>query len=123
MGKSTDNPLTHTMGKSTDNPFTLLEQYAFNAWLIGRFPESEIYLTNIGINKDIPIKLKGLKCCEIKEFQNLIFRAYQKGKKTRYEHHWNGSAPLKHVLQIELEFQKNLLETQNKQKPIPKIKA
>lgn len=117
------NNTTQLSIDSTDNPLTPLEQVIFNAWLIGRFPESEIYLTNIGINRDLPIKLEGLECYEIREFQNLIFRIYEKNEKTRYEHHWSGCVPLEHILKIESEFFKYLLETQNKQKPIPKVKA
>lgn len=108
---------------STDNPLTPLEQVTFGAWLIEQFPKSEIYLTNIGINRDLPIKLEGIQCVTIQEFNNVLYRAYNKGKSLRIEHHYSSSVNLIDVLKIESEFFKYLLKTQNKQRPILKVKA
>lgn len=107
---------------STDNPLTPLEIISFNSWLIGYFDGCKIEVRNIGINRDLPnIKLEGIQCVTIQEFDNVLYRAYNKGNSLRIEHHYSGAVNLIDVLKIELEFCRLFLESQNKDRPVPNL--
>jgi predicted transcriptional regulator len=107
---------------STDNPLTPMEAISFNSWLIGYFDGCEIEVRNIGINRDLPgIKLEGIQCVTIREFDNVLYRSYNKGNSLRIEHHYSGSVNLTDVLKIEFEFYKLFLKSQNKSRPVPNL--
>lgn len=107
---------------STDNPLTPLEIISFNSWLIGYFDGCKIEVRNIGVSRDLPnIKLEGIQCVTIQEFDNVLYRAYNKGNSLRIEHHYSGPVNLIDVLKIEFEFCRLLLESQNKNRPVPNL--
>lgn len=107
---------------STDNPLTPLEVISFNSWLMGYFDGCKIEVRNIGVNRDLPnIKLEGIQCFTIQEFDNVLYRVYNKGNSLRIEHHCSGAVNLLDVLKIEREFYSLLLESQNRNRPVPNL--
>lgn len=116
------NDIYCTIG-CTDNCLSPLEAISFNTWLIGYFKGCKIEVRNIGINRDLPnIKLEGIQCVTIQEFNNVLYRVYNKGNFLRIEHHYSGHVNLMDILMIEMEFFKLLLEAQNKNRPIQRQK-
>lgn len=108
--------------KCTSHCLSIMEFISFNSWLIGYFPDSKIELKNVGINRDLfRIRLEGLKGATVQEANNILFRAYNKNDSLRLEHHCSGSVPLKDVLEMEFKFRKEILEIQNRSKPIPNL--
>ena len=107
---------------STDNALTPLEVISFNSWLVGYFDGCKIEVRNIGVNRDLPnIKLEGIQCFTIQEFDNVLYRVYNKGNSLRIEHHYSGAVNLLDVLKIEREFYSLLLESQNRNRPVPNL--
>lgn len=108
--------------KCTSDCLSIMEFISFNSWLIGYFPSSKIELRNVGINKDLlRIRLEGLKGATMYQANNVLFRAYNKNDSLRLEHHCSGSVSLKDVLEIGFKFDKEILEIQNRSKPIPNL--
>jgi len=106
----------------TDNCLTPLEIISFDSWLIGLLDGRDVEVRNIGINRDLPsIKLEGIQCVTIQEFDNVLYRAYNKGNSLRIEHHYSGSVNLTDVLEIEHQYLSLLLERQNRNRPVPNL--
>ncbi|MGD2249582.1 MAG: hypothetical protein PVF58_14340 [Candidatus Methanofastidiosia archaeon] len=94
----------------SNNPLNYMEMVSLLSYLKGITNNSEIIIVNMGINRDIPVRLEG-GSIRVEEFNNALFRIYQKGpNRVRVEHHVNGSISVDTLLEIEHKFFKETLE-------------